>query len=403
MNAAVKKILTVLFSLLVISYVGYQAYGALYNPLKTIRATSGTYEDSIRTKGLVLHQETVINSNQNGVIDYVRDNGENVDKYGEVAYVYQTEQDVANQRKIQSLTSQIKGYQQTGNSATAESIDIDVLSSEIEKSFLGLSAAADTSQASSIAASKADMLTLLNKKQLATGEVTNFDSQIAKLQNEIDELSKRTNAKIGTIYTPEAGYFVSSTDGFENAYDFSKVPGINAANVARLLTAKVKPQTGAVGKIISNYVSYIVCNLSANDAYTLHVGDSVQIRFLLSAQPEVPVTIEAINKDSSGVAVVFKCTTMTSSFSTIRRQDMEIITDSYTGIKVLDSFVHVVNGTKGVFVRSGSLVKFEKLDPIYSAAGYVVSGINSSDSDYLQVYDEVIENGDDLYDGEIIK
>ena len=140
-----------------------------------------------------------------------------------------------------------------------------------------------------------------------------------------------------------------------------------------------------------------------NDAYKLHVGSTVKMRFLLSSQPEVNVTVAAINKSADGTAVVFKCTTMTGAIASIRRQTVEIVDGSYSGIKVPDGFVHIIDGTKGVFVRSGDIAQFKKIDTIYSAAGYTVSAVDSSKEDYLQIYDEVIENGDDLYDGKVIK
>lgn len=403
MNTVVKRLLTALLSLLLIIYVGYQGYCALYNPIRTTRASSGTYENLIKANIFALHNETVITSDKSGVIDYVRRDGESVAKGGEVAAIYKTEQDAANQRKIQSLNDQIELYQQMGNSTNASSIDIDVLSSEIKKSFLELSEAADSGEVSNIDTIKSDMLSLLNKKQLATGEVINFNTQIAKLQKQCLALSKKTNSQTGTISAPEAGYFVSSADGFENAYDYANAQSITASDVKKLLSAKASATSDTAGKIISGYESYMVCVLSANDAYKLNVGGSVQLRFLLSSQPQLTVTVAAINKNSSGVAVVFKCTTMTSALAVIRKQTVEIVSDSYTGIKVLDSYVHVINGVKGVFVRSGNIAEFKKLEPIYSAAGYTVSAIDTAKPDSLQVYDEIIENGDDLYDGEAIK
>jgi hypothetical protein len=402
MNGLLKRVVTVLVSLVIIGYVGYQAYNALYRPIRTMRAQSGTYEDIIKAEGVVLHQETIVPAVQGGVVDYVRSNGEDVAKGGEIAYIYRTEQDAANRRRIQAINALIAQYEQMGDSTSAESIDIDVLSAEIENSFSALCAAADGGKASDIAAAKADMLSLLNKKQLATGEITNFNAQIAGLEAKAAALAQTTGDRIGTIYAPEAGYFVSETDGFENAYNYADVPSITAADVEKLLARDIAPQKGAAGKIISNYESYIVCTMDANDAYDLHVGDSVQLRFLLSSQPSVTVTVAAINRDLSGVAVAFKCTEMTSSLAVIRRQDMEIVANSYTGIEVPDGFMHVVGGVKGVFVREGSIAQFKKLDAVYSAAGYTVSAINA-DPGYLQVYDEIIENGDDLYDGEIIK
>lgn len=403
MNTVVKRILTVLVSLILLFYVGYQAYAVLYNPIRTMRVYSGTYEDLICTNAFVIHDEQVINKKADGVIDYVKEDGESVAKGGEVAAVYRTAEDAATQRKIQQLNGQIQQYKQMGSSAEAESIDIDAMSLEIQKSFLQLSKDADNSDIDNIRNDSSSFLSVLDKKQLATGEIKDFNSQINKLQKQVAALTNKAGAQTGTINAPEAGYFVSQTDGLENAFETKNVLSITAKQVGNLLSEKSTRSADAVGKVITGFASYIVCKVDENDIYKLHVGNTVSLRFLLSSEGEVPVTVVAISKDSSGCAVVLKCDYMTGALAVIRRQTVEIVADSYTGIKIPDSLIHIVNGEKGVFVRNGNLALFRKISEIYSAQGYVVSSVDTAKQDYVQVYDEIIENGDDLYDGKIIK
>jgi hypothetical protein len=403
MNSILKRILTVLISLLLICYVAYQGYSALYNPIRTMRADSGTFEDDINTDGFVLHNETVITQKPSGVVDYLLQDGSSIAKDGEVAAVYKTAQDASNQHKIQQLSYQIQQYQQIGSSDEAASIDVDVLDSEIEKSFLQLSEDSDGSSAQNIESDRSDLVTLLDKKQLATGEIKDFSTQIANLQKQESQLSNNTGGQIGTVTAPVAGYFVSQVDGLENMYNAQNALSITADDVKKLLSAAPVSHQNVVGKVITGFDSYIVCNIDANDTYKLQVGNTLAIRFLLSSVGDVPVTVAAINQDSSGYAVVFKCDYMSSPFSVIRRQKIEIVADTYTGIKVPDSDVYIVNGSKGVYIRNGSIVQFKKIEQIYSASGYVVSAIDPSNQGNLQIYDEVIENGDDLYDGEFIK
>lgn len=402
MNTAVKRILTFVVSLVLIVYVGYQAYRALYNPLKTTRVTSGTYEDIIRTDGFVVHSETVLTSNKSGVLDYIREDGESVSKNGEVAAIFSSEKDASNQRKIQELDKEIESYTQAGDSTTADYVDVDALDSEIKKKFLELSEAADSADVRGAVEEKNDLLSLLNKKQLATGEVTDFNAQIEQLKRQREQLVNSTGSKIGSITSPAAGYFVSSVDGFENVYSFDKVLSITPQEVKKLLAANPKKPADAVGKVITGYDTYIACVIDTDTAYSFHVGDNLKLRFLMSSQGNIPVTVAALNKDSSGVAMVLKCNTMSSQLAVIRRQAVEIIAGSFTGIKVSDQFIHIVDGVKGVYIRKGNKVVFKKLDPVFSSSGYTVSAIND-DSDYLQIYDEVIENGDDIYDGKVIK
>jgi len=402
MNTTVKRILTFVVSLILIVYVGYQAYRALYNPLKTTRVTSGTYEDIIRTDGFVVHSETVLTSSQSGVLDYIREDGESVSKNGEVAAIYSSEKDARNQRKIKELDKEIQSYTHAGNSESVEFVDVNALDSEIKKKFLELSGAADSADVRTAVERKNELLSLLNKKQLVTGDVTDFNAQIEKLKKQRDQLASSTGPKIGSITSPAASYFVSSVDGFENMYSFNKILSITAKEVKNLLAANPKKPADAVGKVITGYDTYIACVIDADAAYSFHVGDNLKLRFLMSSQGNIPVTVSAINKDSSGVAMVLKCNTMSSQLAVIRRQAVEIIAGTFTGIKVSDQFIHIVNGVKGVYVRKGNKVVFKKLDSIFSSSGYTVSAIKD-DSDYLQIYDEVIENGDDIYDGKVIK
>ena len=60
----------------------------------------------------------------------------------------------------------------------------------------------------------------------------------------------------------------------------------------------------------------------------------------------------------------------------------------------------------GVYVNRNQVVKFKKLDVIYEGSDYLISnahvvsdaenGIDAND--YLSLYDEIILNGNDVYD-----
>ncbi len=283
MNSFVKKIVTLLVSLFLISYVIYQGYSVLYNPIRTVRAESGTFEDDIKTEGFVLHNESVITQSPNGIVDYLLDDGEAVAKGGQVAAIYKTAQDASNQHKIQQMSSQIQQYQQIGSQDEVSSIDVDVLDSEIEKNFLQLSEDVDGSSVDNIETDRSALLTLLDKKQLATGEIKNFNTQIAQLQQKEAALSKETGSQIGTISAPAAGYFVSEVDGLENIYNSQNALTITAENVKNLLSAATKRNQDAVGKVITGFQTYIVCNVSADDSYKLKVGSTVTLNFPLSS------------------------------------------------------------------------------------------------------------------------
>ncbi len=403
MSVVWKRILTALGSLLLLCYVIYQAYAALYHPIKTIRAQLATSEDTISSQAFILHGETVISKKPQGVLDTIRSNGENVAKGGTVAVAYATATDAENRRKIQQIGEQIARYQQMGNATEAASVDVGVLNEEIQKGFMSLSAASDSADAQGVQTAADGLLTLLDEKQLATGELQSFSAQIANLQKQSAQLAAQTGGQTGTVTAPVAGYFVSAADGLENAYPMADALSINAAAVKALLAKKAAPVSGAVGKIITSYQSYIVCPVDSNDAYRLKVGSSVTLDFQQTGVNALPATVAAINRDSSGCAVVFSASAMSEAFATLRRQDVTIVVGTYTGVKVADSLLHIVNGRHGVFVRDGNVVEFKQVDQIFSAQGYILSAQDTSKSGALQLYDDMVINGDGLHDGQVVQ
>lgn len=404
MNNVLKRLSTVLISLFLLAYVAFQAYLSIYHPVKTMRVNSQTVDDSIRTDAFMLHNEILIKQAASaGVIDYTRQDGECVSSGGVVAQIYKSAQDAEDQREIQVLNSQISQYQQIGNAADASSIDITALGNETEKQFQKLSADASGGNVEGLGDDENSLLALLNEKQMATGEVKNLDAKVSQLTSQKAKLTASAGAALGQIASPAAGYFVSGSDGYENLFDTNKISSITPDTISALLTTDRTPQAGVAGRIISDSNWYIVCNLPANSAHKLHLGDSVNIDFLLSSSGSIPVTVAQINSSAKGYAVVFQCSYMTSGLAAMRRQTIDIVTNTYTGIKIPNQYIHIQGGKQGVFVSIGNSVKFKKIVPLFNGNGFVVSDPANSDPNVLQVYDEVIENGDDLYDGEIIK
>jgi len=404
MNSVLKRILTALVSLFLIAYVGYQAYLSLYHSVKTERVYSSTVRDAVTAKGFVLHNETIITASLgSGVIDYTRNNGERVSNGGVIANIYATAQDAENQRRLQQITSKISQLKDANAAGNISVLDVNMLDNQINEVFLKLASQTALSSLDDFYNMQSKLLSLLNKKQIATGTVKNFDDEIAALSLQNSELSHKTGGSIKTLTSPVSGYFVSSVDGYEGLYDTSKILSISTADITRLENTKPAPASGAVGKVVSEYEWYITCILSEEDARKINIGSSLNARFLLSSENEVPVTVSAINKSSDGYAVLLKCEYMTNKLAVMRMQTVQLIANEFTGIRVDNSYIHIQGNQKGVYVQDGNIATFKNIMPVYSSNGYTISAIDPTDSTRLQVYDELIVNGDKLYDGKIIK
>ena len=80
---------------------------------------------------------------------------------------------------------------------------------------------------------------------------------------------------------------------------------------------------------------------------------------------------------------------------------MTIVLETYTGLQVNSKAVRFVDGEKGVYVLSGSVVHFVPVNIIYSTDSYCICETETTGV-RLKLYDEVIIKGKNLYDGKVI-
>lgn len=113
-----------------------------------------------------------------------------------------------------------------------------------------------------------------------------------------------------------------------------------------------------------------------------------------------------INTDET--VLILSSKIMDSDIARLRTEDVEIVINETDGIRVNKSAVRVINGVQGVYVLTGNIVRFKKLDIIYTGEDYVISKMIKEDIydenkvPYLKIYDAVILEGKDLKDGKLI-
>lgn len=398
-----RGVVTGVLSLLLLFYVGYQAYHALYHSVTTQRVAATTVRDSFTAQGVVLHSETVLTADVGtGVVDYTRSDGERVAKNGTVAGIYSNAGDAAKAAALTRLQSQIQTLKTAGSSADVSAADVNVLDSRIDESLIELAGLTSSPGGlADLAQAQSRLLGVLNRKQLATGEVSDFGARIEKLQQQADALG--SVKPVRSVTSPVAGYFVAAADGYENLYDTAKVLSISTADIQKLESAKPHAPAGAIGRVVSDYEWYVVCTVPNSDARRLKVGAAASMQFLLSSEGEVPVTVAAVNRAGDSSAVVLRCGVMTDKLAVIRRQTVQIVVSEISGLRVPNSVIHVLHNVKGVYVRNGNTIRFKTIQPLYSGKGFTISAADPTNGNLLQVYDEAVVKGDNLYDGKVVQ
>ncbi|MCH3972179.1 MAG: secretion protein HlyD [Oscillospiraceae bacterium] len=409
----VQRVLSLLLAAAILVFIGYQVYRANFVHQKTETALYKTVSDTVTASGYAVRQESLLTNKNGGVLQYDITDGGKVNKGGTVAHAYKSVADAGVLQKKAKMTAEMQALQSfasQGSYADANAENVDSLLSE---QLLRLIKDANDGSAD-ISDSRQRLLTLFNEKQLANGQVKDFSARIAALQKQIAALPAGTNGEeLGTVTADSSGYFSSKADGYESAFSYQNVQELFPEN----LSDSIKPvavASNVVGRVCSQFNWYFACVVSPEDASKFKTDTTVTITFPFASSAQVKATVLRVNQKSktAKAAVILQCNSMDADLINIRHETAKITLNTYKGIQISQKSVHFekVNGktVEGVFVMYGIVMKFKQIVPLYSDSNYVYCDPSPdltklSTKESLQLYDEVVIEGKDLYDGRIIE
>lgn len=389
-------------SVLLLIFLVYQTYSVLYKPITTATATSYKTYDGVDITGYFVREETVIDYEIKGTERYVVSEGEKVAKGGTLAEIYSSSSVAAATTRIDELTEQIATLESINSVSDPASVDLDTLNNRINDSYIQLISATDMGAYSALPSHFNELLTLMNKKQILTGESTGFDSLIASLKAELMGLKANMVTATDKIKANKSGFFVSQTDGLEEILTPDKIENIDETIFDEIASAEAK---SGFGKIVSNHNWYIVAEMKNDEYLNFSENTKLTLKTSIEGCNEISVTVKKIKltENKNKAIIVLLCNTMNGQMAITRSAPMTIVTKEYSGIRVSNKAVRFVDGKTGVYIVQGSIVKFRPIEVVYTNDTYTLCKMSDSmGSDMIRLYDEVIEKGKNLYDGKYI-
>ena len=396
------RLIKILIAVSIIFFLGYQFYVGFYAAIGTESATQFQYTEGIDTEATFIRNEVFVTSNHKGTLHFMVSNGEKVAKDGVIASVYENDSSSAAASRIAEIDEQlniiaeIEGY----NDSTA--VDVNTINERITGHLNNFIYYSHDGRFYDVGNSVSDLLTLLNRKQVATGEQNDFSLLKEALLSEKSKLAESMGQPKGSIRANKAGYFVSSADGYEEKLTIKDI-GEYTPEYLKDIT-KDNVADNIVGKIVYDYQWYLAAPVSLSDSRHYKIDQTVTIQTQASSIPKLTATVSQINISESGndAVIIFRCNEMNSELASMRTGAIKIIKKEYSGIKVDSKALRVVDGTTGVYVVSGMEAKFVAIDIIYSTDDYAICELNTANSKKLRLYDEIIVKGKNLYNGKII-
>ena len=394
------------------------------NNIVTETAYMSKAYDIVESRCMVARDEEYLPSGSDGVLVYDVSDGDKVTGDGVIATAYATQEDVSAVQQAEELKEKIE-YLESLNAVNASAnVGIDTINGQINERLIAVMKSINAHDYSNISHDEEALLTSVLRKQILTGEQGNIDDKITDLKNELAAIPTAT--PVGTVKAGSAGYFVSKVDGYEKTFDVSKLDEITVEDVENAAPAEINPDD-YTGKIIKNVNWYLLCPVSADEATALsHADETIKIRLPSAIDGEIPAKIIRVNSfgDGEKAVAIIQCNYMSDALSKLREENVEIIVNEYEGLKISKSALHDDDITytveddkgedvektehvQGVYVEYGVELVFKQVVIDYSGDDYIICNPTPQDGALLNgstvaLYDKVVVEGGDLFDGKII-
>ena len=253
MNSLFNRFVIVLLSLFGVVFFAYQIYQIVYQPYQTETVQLVNYTDEVALEGVVLKDETVIQSDYTGVVKYEFENSQKVLSGAAVATVYANQSDLLADNQIETLSQRVNLLTQVGSENAATTINASSAIDNLQRAQSDLIYDVQTGNYDALSEDSDALLEGMLQQQKLLDSSLDFSSVIAELNAQISSLQSSMTGSSVEIAAPSSGYFTNETDGYETVLSTSMIGTVTVDAVDQLLaTQPVEDTTQNVGKLMSS-------------------------------------------------------------------------------------------------------------------------------------------------------
>ena len=405
----------------IVIYLGVYAWRSFTDPYQTVLSYSYTVDETMEATGFLARSETVI-PGTGGIVDPLVGEGEKVARGAAVAAVYQSQEAAQRQQEIQALELELEQLEYVLN-AKDSAADSAQLSQQVIDTLAQLRASVAQGDLTQLEDETMQLKSLIYKRETAFGEEGDSEAAItaslAEVRSQLSALTALAAQDTSQITVSQSGIYSALVDGYESLLTPDTLESLKPSDLDALSTRSVSQDTGAVGKLITDSTWYFVCSLTEAQAQRLTQGNTVQVRFSRDWSGEVPMVVERISAPENGrVAVILSSTRFLSDTTLLRRQTVDIVFYSQSGIRVPKSAIRVAQeeiedketgevstqDVTGVFALVSSRAEFKPVTILAERDDYcLVEPVDSTTKKALRAGDTIIIAGAEIFDGQVIE
>lgn len=383
----------------------YQVFKINYQPVKTQVALSKTVASTAITDAFVVRDEYPIEASVTGTLVPLVEDGKRVASQDDVAVVFTSDDAAKAYNEMKAVKDEIEYFSSLQNKVGVQTADIIPLDERIYSACEAYSVAISKGNISSYEAYENNIRDAMTSRQLSTGTIIDPSARLGELNAKLAQLQS-ANIGYNTIKAPHPGYYISVADGYESTVDYKNVMSMTTSQISDLFDGS-KTQKGNVdnymGKLVDGFNWYLLCVVNYEDAVKLSIGSKAKVEFTMTtAEPINAVVAEICDTADGKTGVILKCNLMSTQYASLRTEQIRITFDEHTGFQVPNKAIREVDGQKGVFVLNGNIVKFKKINIDYSDSEMSICNNPNNENGFVELYDNIIVEGTDLYDGKIL-
>lgn len=419
-NLSTKLLMTAIV-LTVLCYFGINLVAYFSDPFTTTVAYSYTNNHAVTVSGYVVREEAPIEG-EGELVYFSRGEGERVSKGGSVALVYDNRQALDDANTVRNLEEQLQQlrYARSLASGIQSTVSLD---KNVNDALAAFHAARARDHVGSASDAASQLRSAVLRYSYAYSGTEDLDSSIAAMESRIAELSESISGATRSVRAPDSGLFSSLVDGYESVLTPETLTTMTVDDYRDIKPAPVS----GMGKLVYGSRWYFVTLLRETDAKNVAKGQTVTLRFQSGLDMDLSLTVDRVSSADGGQVLVVLSSSENLNLTTLlRRQNAQLIFESYSGLRVPRSAVRIVwetvtdeqgnpvlnaDGTEkktqvyGVYTRWGNSARFKKVEILWQEDEYMlVRSLQEGDmARRLRAGDEVITAAEDLYDGKVIE
>ena len=402
-SAKVVRISTIVIAVFMIVYVVCQLFRFDGDNYATQTVYEQTVYESIPVEGILFREETVIPVGKNGIMSCNYSVGEKVSTKTKLGSLYQNQKAIDTERELKNIENTLG----TLEKIQGQSDSVDIVKPEILNNAIGeygdrLILARENENFADLFEIRAGLTEAYAKRDVLLNGEADYTENINNLKSQRDSLKSSLGTSEKAFYSTAAGYFVDHIDGGESVFTEEYLYTLKASEIKNYIEnyEGYKADDSSV-KVVKDHNWFYVTVVPEEKANNLKTGNKAELSFP-NQKSTVSVTVKSVEFDEETKAykVIFRGDTVNDFLLSTRVQSAKVMITPHKGIKVPKKALRFKDDEMGVYIKTMNKIYFRKIDKLYEGDDFIISKTYFNNTDgYLELYDDVIVKGKDLYDG----